>query len=1071
MSTLRRRLTGLLAALTILGIVAGLPLLLVAIDATPWPEHLPTLSDITTTLTTVDDGRLFLGLVSVLAWAAWAFMALSLLVEMVSRLRGLRAPRLPGLSLPQAASTRLVSTALLLIVTGTATTGTATAAPAATPAAAPAAVVTQVVATHSVSTHHAAGQRTASTERPTHLVRPGESLWSIADDHLGDGNRWPEIAALNRRLLDGNPSLLRTGWTLTLPTTTPSKAAATPAEMVVVQRGDTLSQLAADHLGNPDRWPEIVTASRHIQQPGGAVLTDPDVIDVGWTLQIPGSTPAAEPPPRKKATVDTPTTPTPAAAPRSPASVRPTPSAAAPIPTAAPTPAAAQPTPATTSSAWEDSLDEAPAWRARTGLGLGALLAAGLVTLLAARRRDQNRRRRPGQSIPTPPPEAADVDQQLQQVADQLSAHSIDAALRDLARTCARTDTALPALRAARLTAAGFDLFLAEPARLPAPWNEVAQGTVWTLPADQIRPMSAAAEQLHDIPAPYPALVTVGHDDEDGHILIDLEYIAALGITGAADTVDEILTALAVELATSPWADDLQVTLIGLHPELEDALATGRIRYLPTVERILDDLTDRVPRDRAALAAAAVDLPTARATGQAPDAWAPEILIIAGELTADQRTRLEDLLGDLPRVAIAAVTSGTAVGEWSLQVSSDPQQATLIPIGLPIRPQRLPAAQYAQLLQVAVLTDPAEIHGTPAPEPTLAEIDQITPATEPDTSPSATTEEQHTDLDAAGVPAATAQHSASPAGDSASDVSHTDTPTNAAAELEVTRRGQIAEDQPLAMAPRDEDQDQPGQGEEEPTVGPRILMLGPVDFARPRGAVEPTKRARLLEYAAFLVTHPGATFSAIDDAIWPDRTREDNLNTRNTATSKLRRWVGTDLEGNDYLPRHQSGGGYGFTSDVTSDLADWDQLINGNAFTAPTENLETALGLLRGAPLQGTHPRRYAWAEPLRQRLIGEIVDASYELARRRLMEGRWRAAEQAAVTGLSVGPAQESLWRLRLLAARESRNKPALDEAVDRLLAATEQYGELEPETETLLAALNDPTADFDQLLTTASL
>jgi nucleoid-associated protein YgaU len=50
----------------------------------------------------------------------------------------------------------------------------------------------------------------------THAVGPGQSLWDIARERLGDGNRYREILDLNPDL-SGNPNLLRPGQTLILP--------------------------------------------------------------------------------------------------------------------------------------------------------------------------------------------------------------------------------------------------------------------------------------------------------------------------------------------------------------------------------------------------------------------------------------------------------------------------------------------------------------------------------------------------------------------------------------------------------------------------------------------------------------------------------------------------------------------------------------------------------------------------------------------------------------------------------------------------------------------------------------
>jgi len=50
----------------------------------------------------------------------------------------------------------------------------------------------------------------------TVVVAPGESLWSIAEDYLGDGARWPEIAQANESAI-ADPDLIQPGWQLVMP--------------------------------------------------------------------------------------------------------------------------------------------------------------------------------------------------------------------------------------------------------------------------------------------------------------------------------------------------------------------------------------------------------------------------------------------------------------------------------------------------------------------------------------------------------------------------------------------------------------------------------------------------------------------------------------------------------------------------------------------------------------------------------------------------------------------------------------------------------------------------------------
>lgn len=51
----------------------------------------------------------------------------------------------------------------------------------------------------------------------TYTVVEGDTLWDIAESHLGDATRWPEIYALNAAVIGDNPDLILPGQVLTLP--------------------------------------------------------------------------------------------------------------------------------------------------------------------------------------------------------------------------------------------------------------------------------------------------------------------------------------------------------------------------------------------------------------------------------------------------------------------------------------------------------------------------------------------------------------------------------------------------------------------------------------------------------------------------------------------------------------------------------------------------------------------------------------------------------------------------------------------------------------------------------------
>jgi DNA-binding SARP family transcriptional activator len=86
-----------------------------------------------------------------------------------------------------------------------------------------------------------------------YTVRPGDSLWSIADARLGDGDDWPAIAALNlgRTMPDGltfvDPSRIYAGWILQMPDLAPAVASPVAAASVAPEGDDLFAPNPVAH--------------------------------------------------------------------------------------------------------------------------------------------------------------------------------------------------------------------------------------------------------------------------------------------------------------------------------------------------------------------------------------------------------------------------------------------------------------------------------------------------------------------------------------------------------------------------------------------------------------------------------------------------------------------------------------------------------------------------------------------------------------------------------------------------------------------------------------------------------
>jgi LysM repeat protein len=114
-----------------------------------------------------------------------------------------------------------------------------------------------------------------------YTVKSGDTLSSIARQHVGLGATWQAVFQANRQTLR-NPNRIYPGMVLHLPEST----AAVPAGGLVVRPGDTLFRLAQRHLGNGAKWTQLWAANKDH-------LRSPHMIYAGMPLRLPGGTTAA----------------------------------------------------------------------------------------------------------------------------------------------------------------------------------------------------------------------------------------------------------------------------------------------------------------------------------------------------------------------------------------------------------------------------------------------------------------------------------------------------------------------------------------------------------------------------------------------------------------------------------------------------------------------------------------------------------------------------------------------------------------------------------------------------------
>jgi DNA-binding SARP family transcriptional activator len=269
-------------------ILAGLPWGLIRYIGWPLPHQVPSLGQLQTDLTSPILGdQVYLNAIAIVLWFLWLLLVISFLAELGAQLRRAPRPSLPAMSPFQALAFVLLTaiglTALMARVAAPAQAATATLTPA---RSAP------VAATAPARPGPAADTLTATPSGPSlldpaervHTVKPGESLFEIAQADYGNGQDWPTLASLNQGVAqaDGqkltDPNLIQPGWRLLTikpsTTTLPAPPAPAPAAGANSAAGDTTTPPTAPTTAAPT--PDRATGpTAHTAPAAGAAATTP----------------------------------------------------------------------------------------------------------------------------------------------------------------------------------------------------------------------------------------------------------------------------------------------------------------------------------------------------------------------------------------------------------------------------------------------------------------------------------------------------------------------------------------------------------------------------------------------------------------------------------------------------------------------------------------------------------------------------------------------------------------------------------------------------------------------------
>lgn len=1088
-----RRLVRAGSALLGLGaVVGGLPALLIGVVGWPLPRTLPTSDQVRTAL---DDGwrpdeRFVLCVLALMVWLLWAQLMRHVFGQFRFQLQLQRDAAATGDQLlPEVAYASAPRRGMGQRLAGWLVGGLMMSSPL-LPAAAmaspsrPVPVVMAVTQATAVPLANAAltpGPAASMAPRtsPSYVVHTWDErrdcLWNIAERYLGDPFRWTEIRDLNAervqddgRTLGENPSSwVYPGWELILPpdatgvdvipAATPTNAAPTNAAPAA---SSSTSPAAPATAGGAVAAPSTVAPATTVATTAPATTTP---ATAPASTAAPSSAPPVTAAPLPSALpAPAPTGEAPATTVREPARRS---SSTTVVTVPAPVPAVGQvngsPTSApgrvraTTTTVEEQGETAAPKVRRGgwslvrdfpvklDGAGLvgAGLLGAGVIGTLDRMRRRQRRRGR----LLLPDVTLAGKELALRVGADPRGAAFVDVALRAMAGQLRESGEAVPDVLAVELGRRAMTVFLAAPAPAPPGFTARDGGRRWVLPRNA--DVDALEDLAQGVPAPCPALVSVGRVPDGGVLLLDLEQATLTTAVGDRDASQAVLAAAAVELATSEWADFISLVLVGFGAELA---GLERVRVVDSVAEVIDELEAGAAEIASVLAdAGCASTLEARVRGQAPDAWVPTIVLCHKRPPARMAKRLAAVATTSGSAGVGVLVAGAMEGAWELVAEGDGLMVG--PLGVSVTAHGLAPEETAavgDLFEVA-----------------LAEEDLDQEDDSDDVGFASSVDDDETDTDKIDSD----EGAWSAGGKSPTDDGALDEDTDADQPDEVVADARAARDLVAPGLP-------PEIADLEAVRGYSAFLgiMGPPGLW---GGAKPLSRAKALELLFYLALHPRKPIDAerLMNVLWPGwqladapktTKRHPTATTLNTTVTVARGCLGRGPDGRLHLPHLQGNGTrYYALEDVGLDFQIFCDLTlmarNAEAVGDPERAigiLKAAMQLVRGLPFEGvlkeddeTKPLQWVFVEGVYYAIEGAVAEAAHRLAVLCMAANDAEGAAKAAQRGLLARPGDRVLVHDLMLAGGMACNPGAVEAALRELgdlVDQDEPYDRIDAET-----------------------